>query len=116
MKGKSFAANCIAKEGLRDRNGFAIFGVRRPRRRFGLSEIAIRVHLRLILHGGAESVLLCEAMKKRTRPDQRSSTLKAKKATKPNPSREFIESLRGKYRGQGLMKKLMAEKKRARDL
>ena len=36
----------------------------------------------------------------------------AKKVTKPKPSREYIQSLRGKYRGQGLMKALMAEKKR----
>ena len=55
-------------------------------------------------------------MKKRTKAAQRNSTRKAKKVTKPKPSREYIESLRGKYRGAGLMKELMAEKKREREL
>jgi AbrB family looped-hinge helix DNA binding protein len=31
-------------------------------------------------------------------------------------TREYIRSLRGKYKGKGLMKALMAEKKRERDL
>ena len=31
-------------------------------------------------------------------------------------TREYIRSLRGKYKGTGLMKALMAEKKRERDL
>jgi AbrB family looped-hinge helix DNA binding protein len=31
-------------------------------------------------------------------------------------TREYIRSLRGKYKGKGLMKSLMAEKKRERDL
>ena len=60
--------------------------------------------------------VLCEVMKKRTTPAQRGSTGKAKKVTKPKPSREYIQSLRGKYRGQGLMKELLAEKKREREL
>ena len=30
-------------------------------------------------------------------------------------NREYIHSLRGKYRGKGLMKALMADKKRERD-
>ena len=31
-------------------------------------------------------------------------------------TREFVQSLRGKYKGKGLMKALMAEKKREREL
>ena len=31
-------------------------------------------------------------------------------------TRQFIRSLRGKYKGEGLMKELMAEKRRERDL
>ena len=31
-------------------------------------------------------------------------------------TRKFIRSLRGKYKGEGLMKELMAEKRRERDL
>jgi AbrB family looped-hinge helix DNA binding protein len=31
-------------------------------------------------------------------------------------TREYVRSLRGKYRGKGLMKALMAEKKREREL
>lgn len=31
-------------------------------------------------------------------------------------TREYIHSLRGKYKGRGLMKSLMAEKKREREL
>ena len=31
-------------------------------------------------------------------------------------TREYIHSLRGKYKGKGLMKSLMADKKRERDL
>jgi AbrB family looped-hinge helix DNA binding protein len=31
-------------------------------------------------------------------------------------TREYVRSLRGKYKGKGLMKALMAEKKRERDL
>jgi AbrB family looped-hinge helix DNA binding protein len=31
-------------------------------------------------------------------------------------TREYIRSLRGKYKGKGLMKSLMAEKKREREL
>ena len=31
-------------------------------------------------------------------------------------TRQFIRSLRGKYKGQGLMEELMAEKRRERDL
>ncbi|GAB4460629.1 MAG: hypothetical protein Kow0070_17060 [Anaerolineales bacterium] len=31
-------------------------------------------------------------------------------------TREYIQSLRGKYKGKGLMKSLMAEKKREREL
>lgn len=31
-------------------------------------------------------------------------------------TREFVNSLRGKYKGKGLMKALMAEKKREREL
>ena len=31
-------------------------------------------------------------------------------------TREYIHSLRGKYKGKGLMKSLMAEKKREREL
>ena len=31
-------------------------------------------------------------------------------------TREFVQSLRGKYKGEGLMKALMAEKKREREL
>lgn len=31
-------------------------------------------------------------------------------------TREFVHSLRGKYKGKGLMKALMAEKKREREL
>ena len=31
-------------------------------------------------------------------------------------TREFIHSLRGKYKGKGLMKSLMADKKREREL
>jgi len=31
-------------------------------------------------------------------------------------TREFVQSLRGKYKGMGLMKALMAEKKREREL
>ncbi len=31
-------------------------------------------------------------------------------------TREYIHSLRGKYKGKGLMKALMADKKRERDL
>ena len=31
-------------------------------------------------------------------------------------TREYIRSLRGKYKGQGLMKALMAEKKREKEL
>lgn len=31
-------------------------------------------------------------------------------------TREFVQSLRGKYKGRGLMKALMAEKKREREL
>jgi len=34
----------------------------------------------------------------------------------PHPSREFIRNMRGKYRGEGLMEDLMAEKKREREL
>jgi hypothetical protein len=34
----------------------------------------------------------------------------------PRPSREFVHSLRGKYRGEGLLKSLMQEKKPERDL
>ena len=39
----------------------------------------------------------------------------AKKPSAP-PSRELIHSLRGKFRGKGLMNALMAEKKREREL
>ncbi len=31
-------------------------------------------------------------------------------------TRDYIESLRGKYKGKGLLKALVAEKKRARDI
>ena len=31
-------------------------------------------------------------------------------------TREFVQSLRGKYKGKGLMRALMAEKKREREL
>lgn len=31
-------------------------------------------------------------------------------------TREYVQSLRGKYKGKGLMKSLMAEKKREREL
>jgi len=31
-------------------------------------------------------------------------------------TREYVQSLRGKYKGKGLMKALMAEKKREREL
>jgi hypothetical protein len=31
-------------------------------------------------------------------------------------TREYVHSLRGKYRGKGLLKSLMAEKKREREL
>jgi hypothetical protein len=31
-------------------------------------------------------------------------------------TREYVRSLRGKYKGKGLMKSLMAEKKREREL
>ena len=55
-------------------------------------------------------------MNKRMTLAQRSSTLNAKKVKKPKPSREYIESHRGKYRGSGLMKELRAEKKREREL
>ena len=53
-------------------------------------------------------------MKNRVGPKQRIQT-SAKKASAP-PSREILHSLRGKFRGKGLMKALMAEKKRERDL
>jgi hypothetical protein len=46
----------------------------------------------------------------------RSKTRTSITAAKPKVSREFIHSLRGKYRGEGLMKALMAEKKREREL
>jgi len=55
-------------------------------------------------------------MKKRTPTAQHSSTRKPKRATKLRPSRESIQSLRGKYRGKELMKVLMAEKKRDKEL
>lgn len=43
--------------------------------------------------------------------------LDVSKRMKPqNITREFIRNLRGKYKGKGLMKALMAEKKREREL
>ena len=55
-------------------------------------------------------------MKQRTTPAKRSSTRRAKGMTKPKPSREFIQSLRGTLRGKGLMKALIPEKQREREL
>jgi hypothetical protein len=52
-------------------------------------------------------------MKKRTNP---SSTRKPKSKSKLRPSQEYVQGFRGKYRGKGLMKELMAEKRRERDL
>jgi hypothetical protein len=46
----------------------------------------------------------------------RSKTRTSITAAKPKVSRELIHNLRGKYRGEGLMKELMAEKKREREL
>ncbi len=55
-------------------------------------------------------------MKKRTPAAQHSSARKPKRVTKARPSVESIHSLLGKYRGKGLMKELMAEKKRDKEL
>jgi hypothetical protein len=46
----------------------------------------------------------------------RSKTRTSITAAKPKVSHEFIRSLRGNYRGEGLIKELMAEKKREREL
>jgi hypothetical protein len=51
-------------------------------------------------------------MKKRVGSKQSVQT-NAKKTSTP-PSREYIQALRGKFRGKGLMKALMAEKERER--
>ena len=40
----------------------------------------------------------------------------AKKIILTPVTREYVHSLRGKYKGKGLMKALMAEKKREREL
>ena len=58
--------------------------------------------------------LIISVMKNRVGTKQRAQT-SAKKAIAP-PSREFIQSLRGKFRGKGLLKALIAEKKREREL
>ena len=54
-------------------------------------------------------------MKKRTLTDQDKLNSKAKNR-ELRPSREYIHSLRGKFRGVGLMKELLAERKREREL
>jgi hypothetical protein len=53
-------------------------------------------------------------MKKRVSSKQSVRT-NAKKTSTP-PSREYIQALRGKFRGKALMKALMAEKQREREL
>jgi len=53
-------------------------------------------------------------MKDRVGTKQRAQTC-AKKAT-ASPSRKYIHSLRGTLRGKELMKALMAEKQREREL
>jgi hypothetical protein len=63
---------------------------------------------------GCESAYYCEAMNKRKTHARRISTRKPKSETKANHSR--IHGVRGKYRGEGLMKALMMEKKREREL
>jgi hypothetical protein len=55
-------------------------------------------------------------MKKRIRAVQCSSIPKPKTTPQAKPSRQYIQSLRGKYRGYDLLKELMAEKKREREL
>ena len=55
-------------------------------------------------------------MKKRTTSASMKPSRKSKKDHKSRPSREFIRSLRGKYKGSGLMEELMEEKKREREL
>jgi len=52
-------------------------------------------------------------MKKRVGPKPVQTSSRKKSAP---PSREFIDSLRGRFRGKGLMKALMTEKKREREL
>ena len=53
---------------------------------------------------------------KRSRPDAPNSTAKRKTARKAKIAREFINMLRGKYKGAGLLAALMEEKKREREL
>jgi hypothetical protein len=54
-------------------------------------------------------------MKKRTTTAQRKSTRKPRKLTKAKSSREFIHSLRGKYRGRSLLNALVEEKRLERE-
>jgi len=57
---------------------------------------------------------MIRAMKKRTVP--REGRQKTGKAQPRQPSRDHIHNLRGKFRGKGLMKALMAEKQGERKL
>ena len=49
--------------------------------------------------------------KRATQPKHRTAVSSNQNATAP-VTREFVHSLRGKFKGKGLLKALMAEKKR----
>lgn len=55
-------------------------------------------------------------MKKRATSSSTKPTRKPKKTKPDQKFREFVHSMRGKYKGEGLMEELMEEKKREREL
>jgi hypothetical protein len=61
-----------------------------------------------------QSVLLCRSHEEANGLARAISTEKRKAVAEP--LLKYIQSLRGKYRGQGLLKALMLEKKREREL